>query len=70
LVSDPNYPITNSISTGRLCGDVFASESAAKSIPARTALPMTFCNVSNEDGHANDLLQQKQRGQPLLPAQA
>ena len=22
------------------------------------------------DGHANDLLQQKQRGQPLLPAQA
>ena len=36
---------TNSISTGRLCGDVFASESAAKSIPARTAIPMTFCNA-------------------------
>ena len=36
---------TNSISTGRLCGDVFASESAAKSIPARTAMPMTFCNA-------------------------
>ncbi len=54
----------NSISTGRLCGDVFASESAAKSIPARTVMPMTFCNVSNADGHANDLLQQKQRGRP------
>ena len=42
---------TNSISTGRLCGDVFASESAAKSIPARTAMPMTFCNVSNAGSH-------------------
>ena len=56
---------TNSISTGRLCGDVFASESAAKSIPARTAMPMTFCNSNYADGgHANDLLQQKQRERP------
>ena len=54
-----SYMRTNSTSTGRLCGDVFASESAAKSIPARTAMPMTLCNVSNADGHANDFLQHK-----------
>ena len=45
---------TNSNSTGCLCGDVFASESAAKSIPARTVMPMTLCNTSH---HANDFLQ-------------
>ena len=71
-----NCTCTNSISTGRLCGDVFASESAAKSIPARTAMPMTHYKTSNTsqtiyaDVHANDFLQRKQRGQLLLPAQA
>ena len=64
-----NCTCTNSISAGRLCGDVFASESAAKSIPARSAMPITFCNTSYADGHANDSLQNKQHKQHARPSQ-